>query len=154
MRVWRICLRRHARAAFTGEGARRFGARWNPPGLAVVYASGSLALAALEMLARLEPSQLPHKLVAISAEIPSSLRVSLLDLAELPKSWRETPPPAALQRIGADCVKGAKTAVLVLPSVIIPYENNYLINPAHPDARKIDVTQPETFLFDPRLWKP
>ncbi|MEE8586705.1 MAG: RES domain-containing protein, partial [Acidobacteriota bacterium] len=71
--VWRICSRRHAESAFSGEGARRFGGRWNFPGAAMVYASDSLSLAALEMLVHADWQDLPEELVAVRAEAPPQL---------------------------------------------------------------------------------
>ena len=67
MRLWRICRDIHAASAFSGEGARLFGGRWNSQGVRVVYASPSLALAAIETFVHLEPNLRPDDLVAIEA---------------------------------------------------------------------------------------
>lgn len=149
MRVWRICKRAHA--AFDGEGARRAGGRWNPRGIAVVYASETLSLAALELLVHADPALLPEDLVAIEAEVPETVRVRRIDPESLPRGWRRYPPPEALARIGADWATKLETAVLAVPSALVPSESNVLLNPAHPDFRKIRVGKPEPFALDVRL---
>ncbi|HUS34250.1 MAG TPA: RES family NAD+ phosphorylase, partial [Verrucomicrobiae bacterium] len=70
----------------------------------------------------------------------------------LPKNWQHEPPPPSLQRLGDDWIKSATSAILAVPSVIIPGEHNYLLNPHHPDFRKIRIDPPTDFTFDPRLF--
>lgn len=151
MLVWRICARRHARGAFTGEGARRYGGRWNPAGTALVYAAESLSLAALELFVNLDTEDLPVRFVSIGAEIPSRVRVHRLGPRGLPRGWRRYPAPARLQEIGHAWVREGRTAVLSVPSAVIPDERLYLLNPAHPHFGRIRVLEPEPFTFDPRL---
>ena len=83
MRVWRICRARFAAEAFSGSGARRFGGRWNSPGVPMVYASSSLALAAIELFVHLEPAQQPDDLVAIAASLPKGEPAQRLDPDEI-----------------------------------------------------------------------
>jgi RES domain-containing protein len=149
MRVWRLCKRRHA--AFDGEGARLAGGRWNPPGAAVVYASESLSLAALELLVHCDPALLPDDLVAIAAEIPDALGVRRLEEEALPRGWRRHPAPESLRRLGAEWLHECGTAGLSVPSAVVPRERNVLLNPAHPDFRKVRVGAPEAFSLDARL---
>lgn len=145
--AWRIVKEKHAATAFSGEGARLYGGRWNSAGTSVVYTSGSQALAALESLVHLNPPVL-FKYVAIAAEFDDAL---IEKATLLPADWTEEPPPPSTKSIGDLWVKGARSAVLQLPSVIIPGEPNYLLNPAHPDFRKITFGKPQPFAFDPRL---
>lgn len=149
MKVWRLCKRRHA--AFDGEGARLAGGRWNPRGGAVVYASESLSLAALELLVHCPPALLPVDLVAIAAEIPDTVRVRRIEEATLPRGWRRHPAPEALGRLGAEWLGKRDTVALSVPSAVVPSERNVLLNPAHPDFRKVRVGAPEAFSLDPRL---
>ncbi len=151
MRVWRLCRRPYA--AFDGEGARLWGGRWTHRGVAVVYTAGSAALAMAEYLVHLEPRQAPRDLVLIAADVPQRLKVSALDHASLPSRWRRYPPPEALADLGSEWVRDCKTAVLRIPSAVVPQEFNYLLNPAHPDFRKIAIGRAEAFSFDPRLRK-
>lgn len=153
MIVWRICSRVQARRAFRGEGARRYGGRWNSPGLAVVYCADSLALACLEILVHVDPEELPGELAAVSAEIPGQVKMLRLEVASLPANWREYPAPESLQAIGQEWLQKREYGVLSVPSAVIPAERNYLLNPLHPDFRSVVVREPEPFSLHPRLWK-
>src|SRR5277367_2136602 len=86
MKIWRICRECYASDAFSGEGARRFGGRWNSRGVPMVYASTSLALAAIELFVHLEPNLAPVDLVSIAAELPEGEPALRWD-AELPENW-------------------------------------------------------------------
>lgn len=149
MRLWRLCKRRHA--AFDGQGARLSGGRWNRRGTAVVYTSETLSLAALELLVHCDPSLLPSDLVEIAAELPEGLAVERVEIAGLPRAWRRYPAPDALAQIGTDWARAASSAALSVPSVVVPRERNVLLNPAHPDFRRVRVGRPEPFSLDSRL---
>src|SRR5882672_351283 len=90
MQFWRICRRHYAAEAAGGEGARLYGGRWNSRGVRVVYASTSLALAAMETFVNLEPNLRPTDLVSIAGEIPDTIEIERIDLKRLPANWRET----------------------------------------------------------------
>lgn len=148
-RAWRIVKKAHAATAFSGEGARRFGGRWNSPGTPVVYTSGTLALAALEILVHLNP---PVRLeyVAIPFDFEDAW-VQKLKLSDLPADWMEEPPPPSTHLLGDRWVKQARSAILELPSTIVRIEPNYLLNATHPDFRKVRIGKAMPFAFDPRL---
>ncbi len=148
--VWRLVAERHAATAFSGEGARKFGARWSPPGLNVVYCSESRSLAALEIIvnARNGTKLVGQPWSVLSAEIPDEL---IERPARVPESWRENPHPRATQEFGAKWVRELRSAVLRVPSVVVLGEFNYMLNPAHPDFAKVRVGKPQPFSFDPRL---
>ena len=147
--AWRIVKAKHAATAFSGEGAARGGGRWNSRGVWVVYASGTASLAALETLVHLDPP-VPFKFVTFRIKFDDAW-VEHLPPTTLPPDWTDEPPPPATKAIGDRWVKELRSAVLELPSVIIPGEPNYLLNPAHPDFKKIIIGKPEPFSFDPRL---
>ena len=151
MRVWRICSRRYQR--FDGEGARRYGGRWNHVGTSVVYTSGSLSLAALELFVHVDIDIVPPNLVAIQAEVPDTLTIETVKIANLPRDWRRYPAPEALKDIGTAWAATGSTAFLAVPSAVIPEERNYLLNPAHRDFKRIRIHKPVPFRFDPRMWK-
>lgn len=154
MRVWRISKANYAQQAFTGMGAKLVGGRWNFPGEAVVYTSASLALAALETYVHLPSAlNLPRNLVAVAAEIPDTLPREVIKVGALPRNWKASPAPDELKLLGSAWLKRNQTAILELPSVIIPDEANYLLNPAHPDFQQITIGQPQPFLYDPRMKK-
>lgn len=153
LEVWRITSARYAERAFDGEGARLYGGHWNHPGAPMVYASQTLSLCALEYFVHLEPELAPKGLVAIHAKIPADLRIRRLDVEDLPPDWRTYPAPDTLKDLETAWVRSAETAILAVPSAVIPQELNYLINPGHPDFVRIRLSSAEPFAFDPRMWK-
>lgn len=153
-RVWRISKAQYAAQAFTGLGAKLVGGRWNFIGDAVVYTSCSLALAALETYVHLPSSlHLPKNLVAVAADIPQDVARTELLIRNLRTDWIASPPPDDLKVIGSDWLRQNQTALLIVPSAIIPDETNYLLNPAHPDFARLQVQPPQPFIFDPRMKK-
>jgi RES domain-containing protein len=148
--AWRIVKQKHTRAAFTGEGARRYGGRWNSKGVPIVYVAQSQSLAALEMLVHLDSGELLKYYVAIPVTFEEHL-VSHLDSSSLPKNWKAYPAPNRLHTIGDAWASARKSVVLRIPSVIVPSESNFLLNPAHPDFDKLAIGEPLRFRFDPRL---
>lgn len=92
-------------------------------------------------------------LVAVPADIPASLPLTSVRASDLPARWREYRAPDVLADIGARWTRAGQTAVLAVPSAVIPQESNYLLNPAHPLFSKIRIGRAERFSFDPRLWK-
>ncbi len=146
----RIVKSRHARGAFTGEGARIAGGRWNSPGVAMVYLAQSLSLSALEMLAHLDSDQLLRRYVVFDVRFDVEWVVTL-DPALLPRNWRAHPAPAKVQAIGDAWIASRESAVLAVPSVIVPSETNYLLNPAHPDFARLEIVDAKPFQFDRRL---
>ena len=150
--AWRIVKAKHAASAFSGDGARRFGGRWNSPGVAVVHTADSMSLAMLEMLVQLQSQELLKRYLMIEVDFDDSLLTKVAP-SDLPRSWRRSPPPAAIQRIGDDWVAESESAVLGVPSVIAPTEWNYLLNPAHSDFAKIGIGPKKRIRFDPRLIK-
>ncbi len=147
--AWRIVRAKHAAGVFTGEGAARFGERWNLRGVPVVYASGSQALAALEILVHLNP-QIPLAYVAFRIEFEEML-IEKMKVRKLPPTWIAEPPDLSSKAIGDAWVRQTRTAVLQVPSALIPDEPNDLFNPAHPDYKNIIIDRPRPFSFDPRL---
>src|SRR5256885_15299268 len=121
MRFWRICRRRYAAEAASGEGSRLFGGRWNSRGVRVVYASTSLALAAVETFVNLEPNLRPADLVSIEGDIPDKFFVESLNLKLLTADWHET-RDESLRPYGDEWIRAAQSVVLRVPSAAIPGE--------------------------------
>jgi len=147
LQAWRIVKAKHAATAFFGEGAATTGGRWNSRGIPVVYASSTQALAVLESLVHLNPP-VPFKYVAFRIEFDDAL---VATPGALPEDWTLEPPGPASKSIGDAWVRTSQSAVLAVPSAIIPMESNYLLNPAHPDFKKISIGPLLPFAFDPRL---
>ena len=147
---WRIVQEKFSSQAFTGEGARLYGGRWNSAGYAAVYAAGSRSLAVLEMLVHLDGPQLLSSYLLYEAEFPESL-VTEVAAGDLPQDWRDDPAPRSTQAIGDEWIRSGTSAVLKVPSVLIPQEHNYLLNPRHVEFERVFVSEPERFAFDSRL---
>lgn len=148
--AWRITKRKHAKVAFSGVGARKFGGRWNSPGTAVVYASETQSLAVLEILVHLEAAELLQRYVLIPAEIEERF-IRDLDRARLPRNWRAEPALAQLRSIGDEWAQSQSSAALRVPSALVPAESNFLLNPAHADFQKLVIGEPIEFSFDERF---
>jgi RES domain-containing protein len=145
-RVWRIVKEKYAGEAFSGEGARRAGGRFNSPGRPVVYTSESLALAELEILVNLPTDRLLSSYVAFRAEIPDG-RIEALGQTQLPDTWREAPAPDAAKEIGDRWLESERSLALRVPSAVVPAEDNVLINPRHPAFQEVETEGP----FDPEI---
>lgn len=152
MHFWRICRRRYAAEAASGAGARLYGGRWNSRGVSVIYASTSLALAAMETFVNLEPNQAPSDLVSIEGDIPDEVEIIRVDLTALPARWRES-RDESFRQFGDDWVRGGASVALLVPSAAIRGEWNVLLNPAHREIPRIKFKSPQPFQFDARMFR-
>lgn len=148
--AWRITRSRFAAEAFTGEGARLYGGRWNRPGTSVVYTAQSRSLALLELLVHLRGTQPLANFVLIPVAFPPELMLPVEELG-LPAGWDREPPGAASQDLGVEWLHNARTPVLSVPSVVVPEERNFLLNPAHSAFRQIRIGKPIPCRIDRRL---
>jgi RES domain-containing protein len=151
MRIWRLSKERYASDAFSGEGARRFGGRWNSPGVPMVYTSTSLALAAIELFVHLDPSQAPLDLVSIAADLPEGEPSLRWEQAQLPPRWWSD-ALGPVRSLGDQWARSQKSLSVFAPSVPIRGEWNVLVNPRHPGVAGLIVHPPEPFLFDARMF--
>jgi len=147
--AWRLVKALHAPTAFGGEGAARTGGRWNSRGQHVVYASATQSLAVLEALVHLD-FPIVFSYVFFRIEFPQTL-VDHLPPITLPSDWQTNPPAGATKTVGDAWMRAARSAVLAVPSAVVPDETNYLLNPAHVDFKKIKIDRPVPFTLDPRL---
>src|SRR5215204_6893825 len=145
--AWRVVKAKYASTAFTGEGAKREGGRWNGVGIPVVYLAESRALAILEVLVHLRRDDFLKYYRLIAVTFDSGL-VQELAPAELPANWRQDPPPGSTMRVGDRWIASGKSAALRVPSTIVPVESNFLLNPVHPDFAKVTFGIPEPFRFN------
>lgn len=141
MLAWRLC--REPFADLSGEGARRYGGRWNSPGRPLVYAASSAALAVLEVRVHLD---LPLDL------LPEDYVLLTIELGDAPVDEVRS-MPASPQAYGDAWLRERRTPVLQVPSVIVPESPNLLLNPVHPAAAAVAVVQRRRFAFDERLWR-
>ncbi|WP_090249991.1 RES family NAD+ phosphorylase [Ectothiorhodospira marina] len=153
MQVWRLTTSRHAKTAFSGMGNRKVGSRWVPEGLLAVYTSENLSTAVLETLVHINPNHFSSHFVCIRAEIPEPIPMDEVSLADLPEDWRSRFEDRELQQVGAEWIERGSSAILIVPSAVVPQERNIIINPRHEDFAKITVGAAEPYLFDTRLLK-
>ncbi len=149
--VYRLLRRPFAATPFDGEGSYLYGGRWSRPGTRLVYTAEHLSLAMIEYLVHIDPDRPPKDLMLAKAEIPDEVSRTQYRVEDLPQGWRTYPAPAFLADLGANFVKKAEAAVLIVPSALATTENNWLLNPAHPDFRLIKTLEAEPFQYDPRL---
>ena len=148
--IWRLTHERYAESAFSGEGARRHGGRFNSPGTPVVYTAESLPLALAEAMTGLERYDQLRRFVFFRAELPEALS-SVVPEGDLPDGWDQHPPPSQPQRIGDQWVAQQRSVALRVPSVVVPYSYNYLLNPAHPSFEEVEIGDAEPFPVDQQL---
>jgi len=147
--AWRVVKDQHAASAFDGEGARLFGGRWHSPGHSVIYTSATTSLGLLEQMVHAESGVLRFY-VTIPVTFDTDL-VETIDPVRLPKSWKFSPPPFELQRTGNEWVDSKRFCILEVPSVIVPHESNYILNPTHPDFGSLEIGEPISLETDLRL---
>lgn len=147
MLVFRIVLTKYAHRLIASGRA----ARWNSNDVKVIYTSSSRALSCLENVVHRSKLGLSSNFSVMQIEIPSTITITEVHLADLPKNWNQFEQMHAMQKIGDKWVKEAKAAILKVPSSIIPEEYNFLLNPNHPDFDKIKLVGTHPFLFDDRI---
>ncbi|MGZ8828811.1 MAG: RES family NAD+ phosphorylase [Thermoanaerobaculia bacterium] len=147
---WRIVAAEHADTAFSGDGARLYGGRWNTAGIPLVYTAQGASLAALELLVRLRREERMPNHILFACSFGEKL-VERLELKDVPQDWRNDPAPASLKAIGDEWARSGRTGVLRVPSAVIETEYNYLLNPEHPDFSRIQIAEPIPFSLDMRL---
>lgn len=150
IQAWRIVKTRYGPTAFDGEGARLHGGRWNSPGRPAVYVSETRALATLEVLAGLGGTAALPAYSLIGVSFAESL-VQEVSVGSLQPGWDASPPTSVSQSVGDHWLKNAGSAVLRVPSAVLPEEMNYMLNPQHSDFTKITVGNAEPARLDPRL---
>jgi RES domain-containing protein len=149
MEVFHIGTKKFA-SQLTGEGAKLHGGRWNSIGTACLYTAESISLCVLEYAANVSLHQMPASLCITAYSLPEkSWKEFSLD--ELPKNWQEIPSPVETQEWGSTKLQAADFLALKLPSVIIPSEYNYILNPLHPDFKKVRIKEILPFTFDSRI---
>jgi len=135
-----------------GEGAFRYGGRWNSQGKRVLYVSSSLALATLEILVNLDDEEILPDFSFASVSFAEELVTRSEDLAELPLNWREFPIPGEIQKIGDDWIESKRSAILEVPTAVIPKGPNYVISLEHPDSMLVKYGTVERLILDSRIF--
>lgn len=152
MLVYRITRKRYEDKVLSGEGGRKVASRWNFKGDPIVYTSSTRSLALLEMLVHMDMEDMRMMdLIICEINIPESLTMHTLSGSALPENWNQTPFSNGTQKYWREFTSTDKTAVLRVPSVIIPQEWNYLIDPLHKDVKRIKVRTCNPLRIDQRF---
>ncbi|MEZ0606966.1 RES family NAD+ phosphorylase [Fibrella sp. WM1] len=147
MEVYRITRAVYADRLVASGGV----ARWNARGRFVIYTAGSRALACLENVVHRSGEGLQALFRVMVIHVPDDVPSQTITPADLPANWADYQNFDVCQQLGERWLTTGQTAVLRVPSVIVPQEWNYLLNPAHPDFARIELLRTEPFLFDPRI---
>ena len=153
MKVYRVEREKYLKSTLTGTGASMAkGYRWNSFNTKIVYTAESRALATLEVSVHLDLAEdLPNDRFYVEIDIPDNIIIQEVKIEDLPQDWNSKPPSLTTQIIGDDFVLENGAAILKVPSSIVPQEYNYLINPNHPDSKKIKVAGKTSMIFDSRF---
>jgi RES domain-containing protein len=154
--AYRITKEPNPAKAFSGQDAKDWGGRWNSRGIAAVYAAAHRSLAILEVLVHVKGGagtgtatiSVPFYIYGFSFD---AALLEELPIANLPAGWNSEPPTTASQSLGDAWVSTARSPVLAVPSVIVPEERNYVLNPNHPHFSEIQIGSPAVCSVDPRL---
>lgn len=136
----------------SGKGAEKSGGRWNRAGLPLVYSASSIALACLETVVHLNAGSLPLNRYLVRIDIPDALvsAAETLDAQTL-AGWDAIPPGKVSLDYGSEWLNSKRSALLIVPSIIVPDEANILINPLHPDVGGIRAIKIRRWVYDQRL---
>jgi RES domain-containing protein len=150
VQLFRIADERHP--IWDGTGAALIGGRWNSPGKPVIYGSLTYSCALLEVLAHANIGRIPSTQRYVIVVVPDGVSIQIADENSLPEGWdAENSTPA--RDFGDQWLKEAKSAILIVPSVVAKLDRNALVNPIHPDAKKLIVSEPKEVIWDRRLFE-
>jgi RES domain-containing protein len=150
VQLFRIADERHP--IWDGTGAALIGGRWNSPGKPVIYGSLTYSCALLEVLAHANIGRIPSTQRYVIVVVPDGVSIQIADENSLPEGWdSENSTPA--RDFGDQWLKEAKSAILIVPSVVAKLDRNALVNPIHPDAKKLTISEPKEVIWDRRLFE-
>jgi RES domain-containing protein len=152
--IWRIATETATYAAndMSGTGAKNSGGRWNSKGTPVVYCASNIALATLETIHSLNTGDLPFNRYLVRIDVPDDVWNSRHVLDPLPGGWDAIPAGVSARLAGDAWISSGASALLLVPSMVVPDESNVLINPAHRDASHITATTLKRWIYDPRFF--
>ena len=152
MHVFRLSRKKYANQ-LNGRGAAKYGNRWNSKGVEVVYTAESRALAMAEIIVHLNLAILPSDYMMLQIEIPSEIKIQVLNIESLSENWNVYPQYMETQKLGDEFIDAFEACVLKVPSAVVQGDFNYLINPHHPEFKKIEIINATPFPFDKRIFQ-
>ncbi len=152
MKVFRIAKTQNIND-LSGSGARIYGGRWNQKGTGIIYTSESISLATVEYLVHVPLSIAPTNLSLATLQIPDEIIPKEIKNRDLPVNWRNYPAPSKLADSGSNWARMKESLLLRVPSVVVEYEFNILINPLHSDMKHVTILQIENYKADKRLFR-
>jgi len=152
MEVFRLSRAIHGRT-LSGTGASKQGGRWNSTGTEIIYTSANRSLAMTEVVVHFAIGSLPDGFMMMTIQVPDTISIKEIDIRTLPAAWNQFPPLKTTQSIGDLFIREGKTCLLRVPSAVTTGDFNYLMNPVHPDFKKINISGYDPFPFDRRLFK-
>jgi RES domain-containing protein len=150
VQLFRIADERHP--IWDGTGAALIGGRWNSPGKPVIYGSLTYSCALLEVLAHANIGRIPSTQRYVIVVVPDGVSIQIADENSLPEGW-DSENSTLARDFGDQWLKEAKSAILIVPSVVAKLDRNALVNPIHPDAKKLIVSEPKEVIWDRRLFE-
>jgi RES domain-containing protein len=152
LRLWRIVTGSHP--VWSGDGARLYGQRWNPPGSPAIYTGTSFAVCLIELLVHANRKSPPSGARFVEAVVPDEVSRERFDPASLP-GWDDPHDTSVAQAFGRDWIKSRRSALLIVPSVVTAgRDTNVVVNPDHTDAALISVGPEAPVVLDPRFFGP
>ncbi|MEO7210642.1 MAG: RES family NAD+ phosphorylase [Chitinophagaceae bacterium] len=152
MDAYRLSRKKFA-AVLSGKGAALKGARWNSTGVEIIYTAANRSLAMAEVAVHFTLATIPEDYMMITIFIPDNIPIKKLRVKDLPTGWNIFPPPLSTQAIGNKFIAENKYCVLQIPSAVTQGDFNLLINPKHPEFKKVKIMVKEKFPFDKRIFK-
>jgi len=152
MEVYRLSRELYA-VTLSGKGAALKGARWNSVGVEMIYTAGNRSLAMAEVAVHFTLATLPSDYMMLTIFIPDNISLEKAAISTLPADWNVFPHPASTQSIGDRFILNAKSCVLQVPSAVTKGDYNLLINPNHPEFKRIKILETEKFPFDERIFR-
>jgi len=135
----------------SGEGAEKYGGRWNSIGTAALYCCENRSLALLEVLANSYSGIVLKNFVILTIEIPESAKIWTPKASQLPSDWQVIPLRNTSQNFGDKILSKTEYIGFKVPSTIMPYEHNFVFNPQHVDFKKVKIKEKTPFTIDARL---
>ncbi len=147
MILWRISNH----ISLDGGGGLRASHRWHTRGRPIVYCAPNPATALLEVLvhAEIEVEDLPTRYRFLKIEAPDGISIDRVDVVGLLVGWQDD--SSVTRRIGDAWLRSGRTALLEVPSVLVPETFNTLLNPRHTDTARVRIIEVLAHMLDPRL---